>query len=192
MRSSGAPLRRGCPGGPSCVTREESALRHLLIRLQAVLLAVTLLAVLAVPAFGWSVITNYLTMNDYSFNDSQSVDVRAKTTFDQAPFPPTLYPSNFITAINYYHLRSPSVYYIAGNSSSYVYRSSIGLIDNQPGYYWDTSGWFMFLATWEVRATFHASTSCPDSYVRHFHGQTDKWWNSSGPDIFRWTTHNSC
>jgi hypothetical protein len=147
---------------------------------------------MAVPAYAYSQITNYLTMNDYSLVSSQSIDVRARTLFEQVPFPPTIFESNFVTAINYNHLRSPSVYYNSGPNNSYVYRSSIGEIDNQPGYFWDQTGWFVGTATWEVDATFRAVTSCTRHSVRHFHGQTTKWLNSNGPDLYRTTTHASC
>ena len=151
-----------------------------------------LMALLAGPVLAVSVITNSLNLSPRSFGDSKTVNMTSKTVYDWLAIP-NPYPSNYVLAINYRHLRSPSIYYRNGVTGGFYYRSSIPELGNQPGYWLDNGGgWFgVGAVTYELNATFTSVTTCPTSVVEHWHGQTE-FANSKGNPAIYSTTHTSC
>lgn len=161
-------------------------------RVMSVLAVLGLAGLLAAPVFAISSITNDLTVTPRTFGDSVTVDVVATTLYDQWWLPPTVYPSNFVIAMNYRHLRSPSIYYRNGPNGSFAYRSSIGEINGNAGYWFDNGGgWFGVPVTYTLKYTMTSPTSCPSSQANHWHGQTE-FANSKGNPVIVTSTHTSC
>jgi hypothetical protein len=149
-------------------------------------------ALLAAPVLAVSMITNTLDMSPRVFGDDARVSMRSSTTYDWYGLL-NPYPSNYVLAINYRHLRNPSIWYRSGVRGGFEYRSSIQQLGNQPGYWLDDGGGWYGLGTVTLRlnADFVSPTTCPTTTVEHWHGQTE-WMNSKGWPAILSTTHTSC
>jgi hypothetical protein len=151
-------------------------------------------AMFVTPVLAISSISNTFTMSPQTFGDAKTVTVDAKTKYDQFWIPPNPYPSNFAVAVGYRHLRSPSIVLRTGVAGSYVYKASIDQINGgAPGYWYDNGGgWFFAPVTYELKATFKSVSSCSFKKIEHWHGQSDLYFNSSGPAVTLVSTHTSC
>jgi hypothetical protein len=161
-------------------------------RVALVVAVLALAGMLATPVLAISMITNTLDLSPRVFGDHARVAMRSSTTYDWYGFV-NPYPSNYVLAINYRHLRNPSIWYRVGVNGGFAYRSSIGQLGNQPGYWLDNGGgWFgMGTVTLRLNADFTAPATCPTEVVEHWHGQTE-WMNSKGVPAEFSTTHTSC
>lgn len=131
-------------------------------------------ALFAAPVLAVSQISNYLSMTPREFGDSKTVTMRSDTNYEWWGFP-NPYPSNYVLAINYRHLRSPSIWYRNGVKGGFYYRSSIAEIGNQPGYWLDDGGNWYGVGNVKIHlyADFRSVSSCATNNVEHWHGQTN-------------------
>lgn len=150
--------------------------------------AMTVLAMSATPAFALSMITNTFNMSDQTLTTGQKVTFTAKTVYGWQ-YAPNPYPSNFLTEVNSRHFGKPVTTSTSGISAPWLYKSTgryvmpcwqvwqdgIGVLTTQ-------TRWINFYA--------FATTAPSGDRRKHYHGQYDDGWDSTGIPVIRYTTHN--
>jgi hypothetical protein len=154
------------------------------------ILAFVMLLALAAPAMAVSSITNSFSMNDLTISTGQAITSQAKTVFGNVVMP-NPYPSSFHTEMNAYHFNKPVNTGWSVVTPTWVYKSTGRF--TSPCYQVDSGTiWFTGLSTITAYVNYTATAkSAPAGSVRkHRHGNYEGRGESSGPAVWRSTTHN--
>jgi hypothetical protein len=160
-------------------------------KLLSLLAAAGLLAVLAGPTLAVSQISNGLDVTPRTFASGVTVTVKADTNYEWV-LVPNPYPSNFVIAVNYKQLQSPSIWY-STVPGGFSYVSNIGEIGSQPGWWFNDGGAWYGVGNVHhyVYTDFTSQGSCGARNASNWHGQTEGA-NSKGNPASLVTTDTSC